>query len=200
MGRPRTSSPGPIGDGSLSFRQLATLLTILVVGIVLAPIGVQAAGQLASIVDSDSDTDIAQVDAGKLRVGDGSGNLTVDGTVQSELPLGTSFVAHGVPANSRAVIAGRFLTTQKFAIGSLTMWGASSTTGVALELRNTVSGSCSSSGTLVVARAIGNLAAGQTLHLTYPMPMTFSNFVSTWCLYAKSTGSSFLILHVGRSI
>jgi len=200
MGRPRTSSLGPIGDGSLSFRQLATLLTILVVGIALTPIGVQAAGQLASIVDNDSDTDVAQVDSGKLRVGDGSGNLTVDGTVQAELPLGTSYVAHGIPANGRAVIAGRFLTTQKFAIGSLTIWGASSTTGVSLELRNTVSGLCSSSGTLIAARAVGSLAPGQTLHLTYPMPITFFNFTSTWCLYAKSAGSGFLVFHVGRTI
>jgi hypothetical protein len=185
---------------SFSFRQLVSLLAILVLGVVLLPTGVQAVGQLMSIVDEDSDADLAQVDAGSLRVGDGSGALTVDGTVQADLPLGTSSLANGIPSNSRARITGPIAAGGRFAIGSLTLYGASTTASVVLEVRHTVSGNCSSSGTLLIARAVASIVPGQTLHLPYPLPLTFGTSSSSWCLYGRSIGGSFTLVHVGRTV
>jgi hypothetical protein len=47
---------------------------------VMLPIGARAAGQLVTLVDPTTDSK-ARVDSGKLRVGDGSGALTVNGSV-----------------------------------------------------------------------------------------------------------------------
>ena len=48
--------------------------------IALIPVGAQAAGQLMTIVDADSSAK-AHVEGGKLRVGDGSGAMTVNGAL-----------------------------------------------------------------------------------------------------------------------
>lgn len=61
-------------------RQIITLVAIVMVGAVLIPTAVYAAATIVKIEDADSTT-LAQVDAGKLRVGDGGGGLTVDGNV-----------------------------------------------------------------------------------------------------------------------
>ena len=58
----------------LALALLASLIALLV------PVAAGAAGELMTIVDSDSNSQ-AQVDGGKLRVGDGSGKLSVDGTI-----------------------------------------------------------------------------------------------------------------------
>ena len=55
----------------------------------LLPVGAAASEMLTTIVDPNSDAK-AQVDAGKLRVGDGAGALTVNGTVGA-LPPGRPF-------------------------------------------------------------------------------------------------------------
>ena len=52
----------------------ATLIALMI------PVAAGAAGDLVTLVDSDSNSQ-AQVDAGKLRIGDGSGKLSIDGTV-----------------------------------------------------------------------------------------------------------------------
>ena len=48
----------------------------------LLPVGAQAAGQLMTIVDPQTNAK-ARVDAGELRVGDGDGALTVNGTIDT---------------------------------------------------------------------------------------------------------------------
>ena len=68
---------------------LRTALVVLAtasVTSVLLPVEAQAAGQLMTIVDPSSDSK-ARVDAGRLRVGDGLGPLSVDGSVSS-VPAG----------------------------------------------------------------------------------------------------------------
>ena len=59
-----------------------TVALVLAAGLftLTAPAAVHASGQLVTLVDRDSDVK-TQVDDGKLRVGDGSGALTVNGTV-----------------------------------------------------------------------------------------------------------------------
>ena len=57
-----------------------TIFTALAAASLIVPIGAQAAGQLVTLVDSDGDSQ-TQVDDGELRIGDGTGPLTVDGVV-----------------------------------------------------------------------------------------------------------------------
>ena len=52
----------------------ATLIALML------PVAAGAAGQLVTLVDSDSNSQ-AQVDSGKLRIGDGDGKLSIDGTI-----------------------------------------------------------------------------------------------------------------------
>ncbi|HEV2891558.1 MAG TPA: hypothetical protein VGX28_14390 [Frankiaceae bacterium] len=87
----------------LSGGQIVTIVVAICAAVVLAPVGVMAAtGQLVNIADpvtggnqarvnsagslytaqvDPSTRSVGRVDGGKVRVGDGSGNLTVDGAV-----------------------------------------------------------------------------------------------------------------------
>jgi hypothetical protein len=58
-----------------------TVLLAVAVVVLLIPAGVHAAGTLVSIVDGNG-TSKANVDNGKLRIGDGNGALTVDGRIR----------------------------------------------------------------------------------------------------------------------
>ena len=60
-----------------SFRTILLGLTIGATMALLLPVGANAAGTLMTIVDPDSNSK-AQVDAGRLRVGDGDGPLNVE--------------------------------------------------------------------------------------------------------------------------
>lgn len=51
-----------------------------------------------------------------------------------------------------------------------------------------------------IARAVATVAPGQVLHLPYPMPLTFGNASSEWCLFGRSIGGSFTLFHVGRVV
>src|SRR5689334_15477603 len=59
---------------------MITLAIIAVAGYALYPVAAHAAGSLVTIVDSSTNNP-AKVVSGKLEVGDGTGNLTVDGTL-----------------------------------------------------------------------------------------------------------------------
>lgn len=87
----------------LTGRHIVTIVASICAAVVLAPVGVMAAtGQLVNIADpvtgsnqarvnsggglhvsqvDPSTRSVGRVDGGKVRVGDGSGNLTVDGAV-----------------------------------------------------------------------------------------------------------------------
>jgi hypothetical protein len=71
-----------LGQGYEAGRRLVIAVALVAVGALLAPMGVQAAANLVTIEDSNSNSK-AQVDGGKLRVGDGAGRLTVDGSVEA---------------------------------------------------------------------------------------------------------------------
>ena len=57
----------------------AVLPLVFLLGAVVAPVAAHAVGQFVTIVDNNDDQ--AEVDKGALRVGDGVGPLTVDGTI-----------------------------------------------------------------------------------------------------------------------
>ena len=68
----------------------STHVTIMVVAVcvALAPVGVMAAtGQLVNITDPVDTRDKARVDGTKLRVGDGQGPMSVDGTVAAAMAV-----------------------------------------------------------------------------------------------------------------
>jgi hypothetical protein len=58
----------------------AVLPLVFLLGALVAPVAAQAVGQFVTIVDNNDDQ--AEVDKGALRVGDGVGPLTVNGTIQ----------------------------------------------------------------------------------------------------------------------
>ena len=68
---------------TLNGRQLAAIVGVVAFVAALVPVGAGAAGEtLVHLVDGDG-TSKAQVDNGKVRIGDGSGPVTVNGTVES---------------------------------------------------------------------------------------------------------------------
>jgi hypothetical protein len=69
-------------------RQITTMVVAAMLAVVAAPVGAMAAtGQLINIADPGNATQVAHVDAGgHLEVGDGSGALTVDGTIRPQAP------------------------------------------------------------------------------------------------------------------
>lgn len=95
----------PFAPQPFTYRQTLTLALVLVLGAVLVPTGVNAqkVGSVFRLQDADSGV-LAQVDSGEVRVGDGSGALTVDGNVgitpkQSTVQIG----AHEPYAQSGSV-------------------------------------------------------------------------------------------------
>ena len=196
-------SSAPMAWEPVPFRHVVLFAAAMIIAVVLVPVGVRAAGQLVSIVDSDSDTDQARVDAGKLRVGDGSGNLTVDGSVVAVpgAPTGQSAVSFPVSTGG-TIIGGVFGPTTRYAISSLTFFGASTTSFVYLEAKDTVNGACSTFGTARAVRVIGAISPGQTMHLIYPenlMAPFGGSTPNTWCLFARSSAGSFTVFRVGRN-
>ena len=70
-----------------------TLLSAIVIGVIVGlmhPIGAGAAGSLMTIVDANSDAK-AQVEGGKLRIGDGDDLVTTDGRTVQLLSVTRSF-------------------------------------------------------------------------------------------------------------
>lgn len=86
--------------------------------LVLLPIGVNAAGEAVSIKDADSPLKAQVANGGKLKIGDGAGPLSVDGTVTANLP-GTVNVAGEVDVTS---VKNDVTTTPDF--GSFTQYFA----------------------------------------------------------------------------
>jgi hypothetical protein len=63
-----------------TIRQFVMVVAAVTLFALLLPVGAKAAGQLVTLTDSTTSSK-ARVDSGKLRVGDGSGPLTIDGQV-----------------------------------------------------------------------------------------------------------------------
>ena len=71
----------------ISTRRALALVAALIVAVLLLPQGVEAAAPaLMRLVDGDGSSN-AQVDNGSIRVGDGEGALTVNGTVGVKQPV-----------------------------------------------------------------------------------------------------------------
>ena len=80
----------------ISARRAVALVVAVVLGVLLLPVGVQAAAPaLVQLIDGAGGTSKARVDAGKVRVGDGEGALTVNGqiTVGNKVTVGNTAAA-----------------------------------------------------------------------------------------------------------
>ena len=150
--------------GPFNGRQLTTIICVLAVG-VLFPVGAWAAVSFTNVAITDpGGVNRAKVDAtGKLAVGDGSGSLTVDGTVNERAALPTK------PIVITPVAAGASFTTiygpvsKAFAMGSLTL-----TNGCGGAQSFVLYSHTSPGGDFLIHS--GYVGAQQTVHLTYPIP------------------------------
>jgi hypothetical protein len=79
-------------------RSVGMIVGFVMAAVMFMPLGIEAATNLVVIKDADS-TGKVQVDAGRLRVGDGAGPMTVDGTVGIS---GTPTVAVGNTVGTQA--------------------------------------------------------------------------------------------------
>jgi hypothetical protein len=196
------------GGAEVSTRQVAAFLTALALILVLSPIGAQAATFFSVFITDPSNHSLqASVDSsGSLKVGDGSGPLTVDGGVMAAPALAAnslldtvsldSFHPGGSPA---AEIFGReFSPGDKVAITSLTITNEIETnsfvSSIDVEFEQPISGSpCGVGGTVFdVAPAITMSVGPQaTQHLDFPYPVVVPTGTPSddWCVRGFVFGS-----------
>ena len=196
---------------SLSYRQMLSLAMILSLAAIALPRAVEAAtGSSMNITDpatatrkarvtsggtlatgvcdpftTPSATSCARVSGGKVRVGDGSGDLTVDGEVTAVPSLDT---VHGGPVYvdeaSFTLLLPAFAATEGFAISSIAFANMDS---VALDVQIlTTQTPCNGTGVVLDVITVASVTAGQSVQYTYPHPIVVpdTNPGTGWCLLA----------------
>ena len=181
-----------------SFRPPSVVVAggLVALGLVLSPSASSAAGSLMTLVDSDS-TSQAQVDGvpgtGKLRVGDGLGAMTVDGTVtartsQPAVPWAVTL------QSSETLRPSRSLPT---VISSLTVTNNGTGPGM-LHLYRYYNYSNGSGGSALLTTV--HVPAKTTTHLPFPTGWRISTSAgSTFYIYAamSTTGGSMYTVATG---
>jgi hypothetical protein len=201
MANSRHSSP--IGAEVVPFRHLVLLLCTLIAAVAATPVAVGAAGQLMSIVDSDDNADEARVDNGKLRVGDGAGPLTVNGTVTTLAgpPRAQGLWNAIVPANQWSSMGVVLVPSEQFSISAVAFFGATGNTTAYLEVRE-YDGSCL--GRALQSRPMASLTAGQTVELTFPegltIPFQGEPMSGPWCMTVRADGAGFRAFRLWRKL
>ena len=156
-------------------RTILTAVTVATVMALLLPVGAQAAGQLMTIVDADSQAK-AQVEGGKLRVGDGNGALTVNGALAARPALPADpFSVTGTqtssdPAPVVSLGRGRIAVTDVVVSHSNTN---SEPMGIQMQLwRTGDAGNCSALGGLIkTVLPYNRLPANETLAIQLSTPV-----------------------------
>src|SRR4051794_27335088 len=106
----------------------ASVLAFIALMVALGGTALAATGQIVNIGDGTTAGRLAKVDAdGKLLVGDGSGNMTIDGNVKDG-GLFTTFRGYGFGSNGNCVTvatapAGKALVVKDLAVNVLTADG-----------------------------------------------------------------------------
>lgn len=184
-------------------REVAIMVICIVTTSLFTPLASDAAGSVFSLRDGKFATRKATVSKqGQLKVFDGKGPLTVDGTVATREVTGTVFnTVNGISLTSGATQAPLYSGTgaQKLHLSSFTAAATGSTAGtvtVSLQVyvSDTLSDSCSNIGA-------GNFGAaerftiyvpvGETTHMAYPTPLTYSAYATSGdrlCVYVSATG------------
>ena len=153
-------------------RTILTAVSVAAVMALLLPVGAHAAGQLMTIVDADSQAK-AQVEDGRLRVGDGRGAMTVDGAVAARPALPVDpFSVTGVTSSQdlRSLGVGRIAITDLVLSHSNT---DNVPTGVLVDLyRDGGNGDCTSFGAhLKVVLPYSINPANETLAIQLSTPV-----------------------------
>jgi hypothetical protein len=189
-------------------RQITTMVVAASIALVLLPVGawavtatvttiadpshpthkarVTAQGRLA-VTGCDSDS-CAAVDSGKVRVGDGSGALSVDGTVRVAPPSARWYAFHA-QTSAWFTIAGP--TSKTINLDSLTVVASG---GEVEIVANVVPDSVTTCEGLTLGADVwygqaGSASQRGTLSVTFPTPLYVTPSSGTKaCLFAHSTG------------
>lgn len=199
-----------------SGRQVVAIVVAVSAAVVLTPTVVYAAtGSSVTITDPTHASRKAHVTvAGKLMVGDGSGALTVDGTVNARPvapahpwnPVNYIVVTSGSPRNEL------YEATQptKLNITSFTVAATGSSAGT-VQLSVQVYVSDSSSGNCVTLtgasfgaaeRFLVTVPVGQTTNISYPTPLVYSAYGGKgdkYCVDVEGSGPSGYAAYVSAS-
>jgi hypothetical protein len=174
------------------------LIAAACIGLVLAPLGVEAATDNVVIKDADSNKR-ADVSGGELHVGDGNGPLTVNGNLDVSTRPDTERVLPGA-SSDRFVQAGGIMTDtpvaltnalagdQQLRVSSITVANSSAASAdVVIEaVAPDDPSNCTGAGSLRarVARVI--VGPRETVHLTYPHPIVVNEVEATdYCVNAS---------------
>ena len=138
----------------MQIRSALTAVALVALGAVLAPAAGHAAGTLMTLVDSDSATQ-AQVDGdGRLRVGDGTGPITVDGTVTTQSGNWvTTLHEASVTPTTRGLVTGTHTGTGQYRRLRINVFSQCTSTSATCDAANLVVESIGGSKSNVIAYA-----------------------------------------------
>ena len=178
-------------------RQVVTMVVAVCAAVVLAPAGAIAAATLLTIQDPSNGSK-ARVDAGRLRVGDGSGSLTVDGSTGPAVPAKPFAVSARIMATGpTGVLLASRKGTSRLAITSITNHLNVNTFQVAHYTSYVVDvagfacpGKPDTLAPADLELDVPLAAVKATTSTAYPTPLVFFRTAttgSTSCLYVSST-------------
>jgi hypothetical protein len=190
----------------MKFRPSAFLKLLALVAIVAVamPLGVKAAANLVVVKDADSASK-AQVDSGKLRVGDGAGPLSVNGSVNvSGGSISPVQDAHLDTINDLTLHSGDTrrpmfsgFGNRRVALTSLIASAEGSNPGnvelmVIAYVRSDTSGDCETlSGFGAAERFTLIVPVGQTVNINWPTPLLWTQYADQndfYCINVESFG------------
>lgn len=172
-----------------SFRasHVTTIIVALCVAVVAFPVGVFAAGiSRVRIADAAGAANVAQVNAGKLRVGDGRGPVTVDGTV-STIPGSSFSTSHDLPITTPVTLRSGLSAGTKLRLTSITISNTEAGP-VTFELRGRPSCAGPVTATTTYFRVYLQSLTSETF--TFPTPLSVDDRCAAWY---SSNGSGFVV-------
>ena len=186
--------------------QVTAMVIAVCVAILATPVGVMAAVDQVRISDGTQPGDLARVDDGELRVGDGNGPLSVDGRVAADartaLPRSAFHWNGGLADGSSTVVLvdrngkGQLALTSAVATSGVTTTGEYTIVQLISWVVNAPDWDCSSQGELPLGSVPGinitiHAPKSDTASLTWPTPVVLFPEASadrTSCLVAVQAG------------
>jgi hypothetical protein len=180
------------------------LLTAACIGLVLAPLGVEAATDNVVLKDAHSDKK-ATVSRGALRVGDGDGPLTINGRVRvTNQTQRVEVVTPNEPANRSNLITNvataeaERLTAElppegRYLLSTVTVAndGPDPVTIVVSAAQSVVPGACDGGEIAILSRV--RVPGNETVHVAYPDHVQAGPYLQEeegWCLITHLTPES----------
>jgi hypothetical protein len=179
-------------------RQVTVMVVAVCAAAILTPAAVYAAtGTLVNITDPVTSSQKARVIGGKLAVGDGSGAMTVDGSVYAKEPLSTwagtkFFVPNDGQTTSRLVFKS-LAPLAGLSLGTLTISHESGTGPTSVRLRSiqpSTAGNCLVGGTVKQEIASFALAEGDTQVINWAPGFRVKKQSVATCVFAFVFGGS----------